>query len=463
MSEQQNMVDGSKGAGSETLVSPTRYAWIVLIMLTLTNLLSFMDRYLVNILAQPIKMDLGITDAQLGLLTGFAMSISYSLVGLPLAWLAERTNRVRIITCSILAWSAMTALCGKATSFGQLLMFRAGVGIGEAGAMPASHSLITDYFPPRRRGIALAIFTAAIPIGAIAASIVGGWIVDNWGWREAFVYLGLPGVIIALIFALVVREVPRGRHDPVVSDGPPPRMIDVAKRLATDAVTRQAILAYTAVVLVTTGGSTFFAPFLVRKFDVNYTTVGIVLSCTFLGGGILGNLIGGYLSDRLGRRDPRWPMWVPAIGIFCAIPFYMASYLQSTVLLTAVILFLPSVIAVFFTPPTFAVLHSRTDPRARSMMVAIVQLFSGLIASLGPVIAGFTIDRLSASYYAGDFATGCAGGAGNVPGASAAAIKLCADATLQGTTTMLLLSAPLLVWPVVHYWLAARAIGRSGN
>jgi MFS family permease len=353
----------------------------------------------------------------------------------------------------------MTTLCGRATSFSQLLLFRAGVGIGEAGAMPASHSLIADYFPPHRRGVALAIFTAAIPIGAIAASIAGGWIVDQWSWREAFVYLGLPGVVVAAVFSIFVREAPRGRYDTAVTDAPPPRMIEVARRLAKDPVTRQAILAYTAVVLITTGASTFFAPFLVRKFAVSFTTVGIVLSATFLAGGILGNLIGGWLSDRLGHRDPRWPMWVPAIGIFLAIPLYFISYLQPTVFLTAVILFFPSVIAVFYTPPTFAVLHARTDPRARSMMVAIVQLFSGLLASLGPVLAGLTIDLLSATYYPGSFATTCAGGAGPAPGASAATVKLCADALLQGTTTMLLCTAPLLLWPVAHYWLAARALG----
>jgi MFS family permease len=435
------------------------YAWVVLLFLTLTNLLAFMDRYLINILAQPIKVDLQISDAQLGLLSGFAMSISYSLFGLPLAWLAERRSRVWIITASMIAWSFLTALCGRVTTYGQLVLARVGVGVGEAGAMPASHSLITDYFPPHRRGLALAIFTISIPIGAIAASIIGGWIVDHWGWREAFVYLGLPGAVVAIIFALVVREVPRGRHDAAPMEGTPPRMLAVAIGLWKDPVTRQVILAYTAVVLVTTGASTFFAPFLARKFALSYTMIGFVLSATLLGGGILGNLIGGYLSDKLGRRDPRWPMWVPAIGIFLAIPFYFASYLQPTVLRTAIILFLPSVIAVFFTPPTYAVLHARTDPRARSMMVAIVGLASGLPASLGPVLAGLTIDLLSEAYYPGSFATACIGGASADPAAAPAAAKLCADALLHGTTTMLLMSAPLLVWPALHYWLAARAIG----
>jgi len=438
--------------------APTRYAWIVLALLTLTNLLSFMDRYLVNILAQPIKVDLGISDAQVGLLTGFALSISYAVVGLPLAWLSERRNRVAIIAGSVLVWSAMTALCGRATTFGQLVLFRVGVGIGEAGGVPASHSLITDYFPPHRRGFALAIFTAAIPLGALAGSTAGGWIVDHWGWREAFIYLGLPGVLVAAIFSLVVREVPRGRHDVGFADAPRPRLIDVAINLWKDRVTRQVILALTATLLVTTGASTFFAPFLARKFAINYTTIGLVLSATFLGGGILGNLLGGWLADRLGKHDPRWPMWVPAIGIAISIPFYFATYLQSTVFMTALVLMFPSIIAMVFMPPSYAVLHGRTDPRSRPTMIAIVQLVSGLLGGgLGPFLGGLTIDLASEAYYPGAFATACVGG-GSAAG-TPIAVQLCGDALLQGTTTMLLITAPLLLWPVAHYWLAARAIG----
>ena len=438
--------------------SPTRYAWIVLILLTLTNVLSFMDRYLVNILAQPIKEDLGISDAQLGLLTGFAMSISHSLVGLPLAWLSERRNRVAIIAGSVLVWSAMTALCGRATSYGQLVLFRVGVGVGEAGAVPASHSLITDYFPPHRRGIALAIFTAAIPLGALVGSITGGWIVDHLSWRDAFVYLGLPGLLVAALFSLIVREAPRGQYDADFADAPRPRLIGVARGLWRDPVTRQIVCALTAMMLVTTAASTFFAPFLARKFAISYTLIGLVLSATFLGGGIIGNLLGGWLADRLGRRDARWPMWIPAIGVGISIPFYVATYLQPTVLSTTAMLMFPSIVAMVFTAPSFAILHARTDPRARPTMVAIVQLVSGLLGGgLGPFLGGLTIDRLSAAYYPGSFAASCVG-AGSA-GASAATLHSCADALLRGTTTMLLITAPLLLWPVVHYWLAARAIG----
>lgn len=452
MNDHRPVNDGAEEPGSigaRLRAEPSTYAWVVLMLLTLTNVLSFMDRYLVNILAQPIKEDLGISDAQIGLLTGFAMSISYSVVGLPLARLSERHNRVAIITASVLAWSAMTALCGRATSFAQLMLFRAGVGIGEAGATPASHSLITDYFPAHRRGIAIAIFTVAIPIGALIGSMAGGWIIDNWGWRQAFVYLGLPGVIVAAIFALFVREVPRGRLDPPSLHAERPRLAAVAAGLWTDRVARHTVIAYTLTVLVTTGASTFFAPFLARKFAISYTMIGLVLSATFLGGGIVGNLVGGWLADRLGARDRRWLLWVPAFGLAASIPFYIAAYLQPTVLGTAAVLLLPSILTTFFTPPTYATLHSQTDPRARPTMVALVQLISSLLGGgLGPFFGGLTIDALSDFYFPGAFAMDCLG----IP---APDTLQCADALLDGTTTMLLLSAPLLLWPAAHYWTAA--------
>jgi predicted MFS family arabinose efflux permease len=447
-------------APRDTPASPTTYAWVVLALLTLTNVLSYMDRYLVSILAQPIKIDLGISDAQLGLLTGFALSISYSVVGLPLAWLSERRSRVLIITGSILVWSTMTALCGRAASFGQLILFRVGVGVGEAGAVPASHSLITDFFPPHRRGLALAIFTAALPLGGLVGSITGGWIVDHWSWRAAFIYLGLPGVLVALIFSLIVREVPRGRHDASFEDKPRPRMMDVAVNLWRDPVTRQVVLALTTTMLILTAATTFYAPFLARKFAINYATIGLVISATYLGGAFVGNLLGGWLADRLGRHDPRWPMWVPAIGLTISAPFYFAAYLQPTVFMTAAILLFPSVCALVYTPPTFAVLHARTDPRSRPTMVAIVQLVSSLLGvGLGPFLSGLAIDHLSDAYYPGAFALSCIGT--GQAGASASALKLCADALLSGTTMMLLFTAPLLLWPAAHYWLAARAMGRE--
>ena len=441
-------------AESSLPLAPGGYAWFVLLMLTLTNVLSFMDRYLINILAQPIKDDLGISDAQIGLLIGFVTSISYSLVGLPLAWLSERSNRVTIIAGSLLAWSAMTAVSGRAANFVQLVLFRAGVGVGEAGAMPASHSLITDYFPPTRRGVALAIFTVAIPIGALIGSMAGGWIVDHMGWRDAFLYLGLPGIPVTLLFALSVRDVPRGRYDAGLPDAPRPRLIDVAAHLCRDPVARHVTLAYTGTTMITLAASTFYAPFLARKFAISYTAIGLVLSATMLGGGIAGNLMGGWLTDLLGRRDRRWAMWVPAIGVTLSMPFYFATYLQPTVLSTALVLLFPAIVVTVYTPPSFAVLHARTDPRARPTMVALVQLFSGMIGGgLGPFLGGWAIDRLSEHFYPGAFATACAGAAG------VALSRGCADALLAGTTTMLLASAPLLAWPVAHYLLAARVAG----
>jgi len=429
------------------------YAWLVLGLLALTNVLSFMDRYLINIVAQPIKEDMGLTDAQVGLLTGFATTLSYSVVGLPLARLAERVNRVWIIAGSVTVWSIMTAVSGRAANFVQLLLYRAGVGVGEAGAGPASQSLIADYFPPDRRGTAFAIFSAAIPVGALIGAVTGGWIIDNWSWREAFVYLGWPGVIVAAIFALLVKETPRGTFDERQTDAAPP-LLAVMRRLVRDPVSRHLVLGYTGVLLVTLAAGTFFAPFLARKFAINYTTIGLVISLTTLGGGIVGNLLGGVLADRLSRRDRRWVAWVPAIGLSISVPFYFASYLQPTVFLTAAVMLFPAIIAMVFMAPTLSALHARTDPRSRSTMIALVGLFASLFGGgLGPFLGGTVIDLLSEYFYAGSFALDCMAGS-TAP--SAAADTSCADALLQGTTLMLLGTAPLLLWPAAHYFRAAR-------
>jgi MFS family permease len=212
--------------GTFTRSSGARHAWTVLAMLTAAQVLSFMDRFLLNILGQPIKEDLHLTDWQLGLLNGLAFAASYTIVGVPLARLAERRNRVGVIVGCILVWSGMTMMCGLAASLWQLMLLRMGVGVGEAGAVPASHSLITDYFPPRRRASALAVLGVGIPLGALLGSTLGGSLADASGWRHAFVMLGAPGVVVALLVGLLIREVPRGRLDPidkrVAAAEPPP-------------------------------------------------------------------------------------------------------------------------------------------------------------------------------------------------------------------------------------------------
>jgi predicted MFS family arabinose efflux permease len=191
-----------------------RYRWTVLVMLTLVYTFNFIDRQILVILQEPIKADLGLSDAQLGLLTGFSFALVYVTAGIPIAWLADRSNRRNIVVASLTFWSFMTTISGLVQNYGQLLAARIGVGVGEAGGSPPSHSMISDYFPPSSRGTALSFYSMGIYIGVLFGFAAGGWIAENFGWRNAFFVIGIPGILYALAVFWVVKEPKRGQYDP---------------------------------------------------------------------------------------------------------------------------------------------------------------------------------------------------------------------------------------------------------
>ena len=200
------------GTVESPLVSP-RYRNYVLAMLVVVYVFNFLDRQIVTILAEPIKVDLGLNDTQIGLMTGLAFALFYTVLGIPIARLADRANRVSIISAALVIWSGMTALCGAAQNFGQMLAARIGVGVGEAGCSPPAHSLIADYYPPEKRASALSIYALGIPIGSILGPLAGGWIAEFYGWRMAFFIVGVPGIALALVVKLTIREPIRGMSE----------------------------------------------------------------------------------------------------------------------------------------------------------------------------------------------------------------------------------------------------------
>ena len=462
------VADAPGAPAAEARLVLDRSAWVVLIVLAGTNVLSFMDRSILNILGQPIKEALHFADWQLGLLSGLGFSAAYTVLGLPLARLADSRNRVNIITVCTLAWSAMTAVCGLATNFWQILLFRMGVGVGEAGCLPATQSLITDYFPPKRRATALAVFGMGIPLGALFGSILGGVIVDHWGWRAAFLVMGLPGMLFALVVKLVVKEPSRGALDAQPDpQAAPPTFVSTAKLLWRNPTAFHVIMAATTMLLVGTMSSTFMAPYLVRRYALSYTAVGLIISLTYLVGGICGNLAGGVIADWAGRRDQRWYLWTPAIGVALSVPLNMLAYAQGSWLALALLLIVPTIISMTYLAPSYAVLHNIVEPRMRATMIAMVGLVSSLLGGgLGPLLGGASIDLMAKAlfgrYGVGAFTAACPGGAppaGAAPHLAAACHAALADATqyaLIGWT-------PLLLWPVLHFWLAARTIRRDAK
>lgn len=381
------------------------YKRVVIAFLLAAYTFNFIDRTIVATIGQAIKVDLKLTDTQLGLLGGLAFAILYTLLGVPIARMAERWNRVSIISISIVIWSAFTAACGLAANFVTLLALRVGVGVGEAGCSPPSHSLISDYFEPRRRASALSVYAFGIPLGAMIGSIAGGWLAKNFGWRVAFMAVGAPGLILALLIKLIVKEPARGASDagtrPAVA--PAGGFVSEVKEIA--AVTRtlfgswpvvNMVLGVTIVSIAGYGVGQFAPPYFNRAFGLDYATVGLIFG---LIGGFssgLGTLAGGFIGDLASRRHARWYALTPAIGLAIATPIYVIAYRALDWKIAAAILLIPGVFHYTYLGPTFGVVQNVVETRRRATATAVMFLFLNIIAlGGGPFFTGWIIDRFA--------------------------------------------------------------------
>lgn len=443
-------------------VRPASTAWVALAILLLVYILNFMDRWVITILLQPIKEELLLTDWQLGLLNGFAYAVLSSAAAIQLARWAEVHNRVRILTACIVFWSALTVLCGMVTSFWQLVLARMGVGAGEAGGLPSSHSLLADYFPPERRALAHSIYGLGLPIGGMLGMVLGGILVDLAGWRSAFIVVGLPGFLVALIVWFGLKEPPRGRYDPPSRQEDAPGLLYVAANLWRRRTTRHILIGLTLAVLIGNTGTSFLAPYIIRRFALSYSEVALLVGATNFLTAAIGMMAGGFLTDRLGRTDIRWYMWIPVCGILIAIPFNLGAYMQDSALAMALFLVPAGLVIPTYLAPSFATLHNLSQPRARATVTAIAGICMGMIgASVGPLLGGISIDVLSEHLFAragfSDFVSACPGGLPG-PQSSAAVAGLCAPVLARATQISLLFWAPLMVWPAFHFWWASRTI-----
>ena len=272
-------------------------------LLMLVYTFNFIDRMIIVTLGQAIKVDLQITDAQLGLLQGLAFAVFFTTLGIPLARLAERFSRVNIIAVCLALWSGMTVLCGAAANYAQLFLYRMGVGIGEAGCSPPAHSLITDLYAPGSRATAISIYSLGIPLGMMFGAMAGGWIADELGWRQAFVIVGLPGVVLAVMFKMVVKEPPRGFADGVRAEpaAATPPLGDVVRKLFGNASFVHMLAGATLITFVAYGTGTFTQPYFHRAFGLSYTQVGLIFG--LIGGAATGaGIILGGFAERLGRQ-----------------------------------------------------------------------------------------------------------------------------------------------------------------
>lgn len=372
-------------------------------MLFLVYVLNFIDRSILNILAQPIKDDLGLHDWQIGLLGGIAFALFYTTFGIPIARLADTHNRRNIIAVCLAVWSAMTAVCGLAQNFWQLLLARVGVAVGEAGGSPPAHSMISDLFASDRRATALAIYALGIPVGTMIGNLAGGWINEALDWRTAFIMVGLPGVAMALVLRFTMQEPPRGFSEQVAAakaDAPPVMFVFAA--LWSRKSFRYMSLGAALHALVGYGVGPFIAPLFIRVHDMGTRDIGTALF--WLGfAGILGTVSGGYFADRLGKRDVRWYVWLPALATLISVPFSTAVYTWPDPIVAFWIAAVPGFLGSYYLGPTFSLTQGLVGLRMRALAAAILLFILNLIGmGLGPMIVGATSDLLNAYTDLGD-------------------------------------------------------------
>lgn len=417
--------------GDEERKPSLGYSYYVLFVLFLGYVTNSIDRSILGILLPPIQQEFALNYTQLGVLGGLAFALFYATLGIPLAALADRTSRKWVLTGCIVVWSGMTALCGLATNFAQLLAARIGTASGEAGGSPPSHSLISDYFPLERRGTALSIYALGVSFGAMVGLPLGGLANDLWGWRTAFLLAGAPGIFVALLVAFTVKEPRRTRVKRDVGAATPQQnpfraIPELLKRPAF----RNMTLAAALHAFVWYGAGTFNSVFLVGTHGLTTSEIGIWLAGLAIAGA-LGTLIGGVLSDRLARRsgDQRYYMWVPGIAAVIGIPFQIFAYLAPTVTLAMCGFAFSVFFASFFFGPSFAMAQSLASPSRRAVAASVLLFMQTMIGlGLGPVATGLISDAF---------------------------VPLLGNQALRVALSTV---AIFNIWSGFHYWLASRTV-----
>lgn len=368
-----------------------------LALLTLVYFFSFMDRYILSILLEAIKADLDLNDTQLGLLSGFAFALFYATLGIPVAWLADRASRRDIIAVALALWSAMTALCGTATNFVQLLLYRIGVGVGEAGSSPPSHSIIADLYPPEKRAGAMAIYTTGVVLGGGFGTIIGGVIANAYGWRWAMAAVGLPGVVLAIVVRLVMVEPRRGLSDPGGVPQHPAPMPSLGAGFASLAACAPAvhlIMAVTITSLVGYATGNFGPSYLQRSFGLTVLQISLVYAPAVALTGALGGVVGGRIADRLGRKHGlHVQAWFVAVLKLAALPFTVLFYFTYDLRVGGAAILVSFLLASSYLGPSFALIQGLAPTRMRAVWAAITLLVINLIGlGLGPSLTGLLSD-----------------------------------------------------------------------
>lgn len=398
-------------------------AWWAIGVLSAVSFLNYMDRMVLAVLLEPIKAELGLSDGQLGLLSGLAFAVFYATLGIPLARLADRTSRVRLLALCVTVWSGMTAATGAAGSFLGLFLARVGVGVGEAGCVPAAHSLIGDYMPGPRRALGISIFQAGGLAGLSGGLILTGLLADQLGWRMALYIVGLGGIPLALVILLTLREPARTG---VAAAAVEPARVAVKALLARPAL-RHLVLALSIGAFATYGLTQWLPAFFIRVHGLSLTQIGLWSGTASGIGGVLGVMLGGWLGTRLIPRDPRWELWLPAIAYGGSAPLYAAVFLAPSPAVAIVIKLVATFLAASGGGVALSAIQSFAEPHRRATAVSLTLFLSSLLGlGLGPWLVGVASDLMAPTF------------------------------GRESLRYALLISTAALLWAGLHFMLAAR-------
>lgn len=371
------------------------YSSYVLALLFGVALLNMLDRQILGMLVMPIKAEFGVSDTAIGFLTGPSFALFYALAGIPIARWADRGVRRSIIALGLLVWSGLTLASGAVSSFGQLVVARLGVGVGEAAGTPPSHALISDYFPPDRRAFALALFTVGASTGVAMAHLVGGWVGELWGWRMVFVVAGVPGLVLAALLRFSVREPPRGRFEGGESPATGEGWLAAVGVLLRMPSYRHLAIAASLHSFAFSGSMIWYPPFLTRVHGLSPGEIGTALALySSLPTGI-GIFVGGALTDRLMRRDVRWLQGYAGVTMLAFAPFALGFLFLPGRTLAFGCLVVSAFLMGTSTPGIHVTTQALAPARMRSLASAINLLLLSLVgAGLGPFFVGVMNDQL---------------------------------------------------------------------
>lgn len=403
--------------------------WYTLGVLTVAYVFCLIDRKLPFILVEPIRHDLGLSDTQIGLLTGLVFTLIYSSSAIPVARIADRFSRKWVMTASVVVWSALTSAGGFATNFWQLAVARAGVAIGESGCMPAAHSMLADTFPEHKRATAASIFMAGAPIGILIGLGAGGIISDLANWRVAMIVIGAPGIVLGLLIAFTIREPARAT---LHKDAPKISLLQAARLLFARPTFRHLAIAGLLSSCVNTASQGFGPAFMMRSYGLSTAETGVSYGLVVGVGGFIGALLSGFITDKLRGRDERWGLWFVAAIIATAAPLQIGAWFAPTYGIFLALMFLPQIAGMSYVGAVFPALQSLAGPQMRAISVALyLFMLNGIGQSLGPLIAGILSDGLRPRF---------------------------GEESLQ---IALFILSGLKAWSAVHYFIAAMSIRKD--